>query len=196
MNPTTNPPVEGIVILHFGPAPMDFLSKAAKLAGRDAVVDPQAAQMAGAVIAAGPREALDALKARLTAGSIEHAKGQTRGLGLPAGAAEWLGAGERGISSNTMFTVLTGVDAMSGYWRQDHPYDPSDFRRCRLLLEAVPALAPLLPNMRNASPQWAALVDAWEDICRAMNEEAPNWRGAHGWNCPRTYELIKKAIGR
>jgi len=55
--------------------------------------------------------------------------------------ARWLKIGERGISSNTMFTHLTGHNVMGGA-HKGHPYDTADFRRCRLLLEQVPSLKP------------------------------------------------------
>lgn len=94
-----------------------------------------------------------------------------------------------------MFTSLTGVDALRG-GHKDHPYDPADFRRCRLLLEAVPELQPLLPNMAKESPAWAGLVKAWADICSTMDSETPNWRSPKGERAPLTYQLIKTAIGR
>lgn len=187
---------EGVVVLAFAPQPMDFLSKASKLCGKDAILDPDVARMAGANIAAGSPKALAALREKLAAGAVKAAGESIHGLGLPTGAAEWLGAGERGISSNTMFTVLTGMDAMGGNWQQSHPLDLSDLRRCRLLLEAVPSLQHSLPHMRTASAQWSALVDVWPEICRTMDEEEPDWRTTSHWSCPRTRDLMKTAIGR
>lgn len=183
----------GTVILGFGPQPMDWFSKATKAAGRDAVLDQDVARMAGATLAAGTREALDALRQRLAAGALQ-AQQQAK-PGLSHAATLWLAHGERCISSETMFTRLTGVDALGSHGA-GHPYDPADFRRCRLLLEAVPELQPLLPNMANESPAWAGLVEAWADICNTMDDETPNWRSPRGERAPLTYQLIKTAIGR
>lgn len=184
---------EGVVVLGFGPRPMDFFKHVTKVCGKDAVVDPQVATMAGANLAAGAPAALDALRARLQAGAIEHSKQQTNGLGLPPGAAEWLGAGERGMSSNTMFTVMTGFVACKDD-RWSDPSDPDDFRRCELLLDAVPDLRGRMEMMRAVSPEWARLVDRWADIVRTFDEECPGWRGNKAWSAPKTYELMRSII--
>lgn len=199
MNPN-KAPANGIVVLGYGPQDMDFIDKAAKLAGvsdktLEGALDNDVARMAGANFAIGGREALADLRARLEAGAKLYIEEEMRGLSLPAGAAEWLASGERGSSSNTMFSVLTGVVACrDGYY--SYPLDPSDLRRCRLLLDAVPALKLVLQDMRHTSSEWAGLIDAWQEICTTMNEEAPDWATAEGWSCPRTYALIKKAIER
>lgn len=182
-----------IIILGFGEQPLDFFKKASALAGKEAVIDTDAARMAGAVIAVGSEKALSDLKKRLQPGAeaIEKAKNPH----VSAAACLWLASGERGTSSETMFTVMTGIDALKG-WRKDHPYDPDDFRRCRLLLEQVPELAPMLPKMAGVSPQWTELVRIWDELCTTMDEEAPDWRDGRNWSCPKTYNLIKKATGR
>jgi hypothetical protein len=184
---------EGIVVLHFGPASLDFIANAAKLAGRGSVIDPQAAEMAGANIAAGTPAALAALKGRLTAGSIDAAKQQTHGLALPAGAAEWLGAGERGVSSNTIFMHLTGLDVLNGR-SGSHPRDPDDFRRCELLLDAVPALRGEMHRMREVSMEWIRLFERWQDIVNTFDAECPGWRTRKDWNAPKTYALMRSII--
>lgn len=183
--------MDDIIILAFGEQPLDFLKKASALAGKDAVIDQDAARMAGAVIAVGSSKALDDLKKKLATSA--KAAEKDKHPYLSEAAARWLASGKRGISSDTMFTTMTGIDAM-GNWHQDHPYDPADFRRCRLLLEQVPELAPMLPKMAEVSPQWAELVRMWSKICAAMDEESPKWR-AGGGRCPITYKLIKDAIG-
>lgn len=108
-------------------------------------------------------------------------------------AVQWLAHGERGISSNTIFTHLTGIDAMRGN-QPHHPLDPSDFRRCRLLLEEVPELQASFERMRSASPVWARLVTSWSDISRLMDEEAPDWRTDRGQSAWKTYDAIERVI--
>lgn len=173
---------------------MNFLGKVMKVVGQEAVMDPDLARMAGAMMVAGPEDALAALRKRLEAGAL-HAEAQ-KNPGLSFNAVRWLAHGERGISSDTMFTVITGVDALKD-WHKSHPYDPADFSRCRLLLEQVPELKPLfVDKMREVSKEWLELVRQWDNICQTMDEEAPKWRDGEGSYCPKTYELIKRAIDR
>lgn len=191
---STNTTAEGVVVLGFGPQSLDFLGKAAKLCGRDAVMDPQVAQMAGANLAAGTPAALDALRTRLAAGAIEAAQEQTRGLGLPPGAAEWLGSGERGISSETIFSYLTGHNVLRRH-QGNYPHDPVDWRRCELLLEAVPALRDSFTRVRELGFVWSGLVDHWADIRASMDRECPDWRDPNSdWSARETYDLMKKII--
>jgi len=187
------------VVLGFGPQEMDWLSKVSKVCGRDAVMNPDVARMAGATFAVGPREALDKLRQRLVAGAIAQEK-VTR-PGLSQDAQRWLATGERGMSSEAMFEHLTGVKCTrDGSWPKAstaHPYDPDDFRRCRLLLEQVPELASNLVKLRSLSDAWRGLVDSWTEICDAMDWETPDWRNPKGGSrAPMTYQLIKKAIGK
>ncbi len=98
--------------------------------------------------------------------------------GVDEAAVRWLAAGERGLSSDTMFSHLTGVQAGGG--EVHHPHDPSDLRRCLLLLEQVPSLRERFSAMSQVSPQWAALVDAWPSLSALMEEETPQWRQRKG----------------
>lgn len=111
---------------------------------------------------------------------------------LPDGAREWLESGERGVSSETMFEVFTGIPLEQD---RDHPQDLDDFRRCRLLLEQVPAFVEKLPLMAELSPQWAGLVSRWDLICIAMDAETPNWRPSGvGGPVGEACRLIQEAI--
>lgn len=159
--------ITGVVLLAYGPQPMDFLSKAAKVCGKGAVVNQDVARMAGAKLAVGEPEALDALRQRLSPGAFQAERNAHPTLSNEA--TKWLASGERGISSNTLFSVLTGVDAKSD-WGMGHPHDPADFRRCRLLLEQVPELRPMLPKMCDVSPVWAALVARWAEISACIDQ--------------------------
>jgi len=104
----------------------------------------------------------------------------------------WLANGERGISSETIFTVLTGVDAL-GVHHKCHPLDPADFRRCRLLLERCSTLQEKLGEMTAVSPEWRLLVENWQSICDSMDDETPNWRNGQGM-ATKTYKLMKSII--
>lgn len=188
-----NKDTTGTVVLGFGPQTIEWIGKASKLCGKDAVMCPQTARMAGANLAAGMPDALSSLRKQLEAGALSRATADNPGLSLAA--VKWMSTGERGVSSETMFSALTGVDLLDGD-HGSHPWDTYDFRRCRLLLEQVPELVPLLPKMADVSEVWKDLVYLWDDICKAMDTEAPNWRHGVAVRCPDTDNLIKRAIGR
>lgn len=84
----------------------------------------------------------------------------------------WLATGARGISSEAIVSHLTGVP-ISGRLGLREPCDPSDFRRCELLLRAVPLARLALPAMRTVSPIWGQLVDHWDELVDLIEEEAP-----------------------
>ena len=104
---------DGVVVFSFGPAPINFLSNASALCGKDAILDTSAARMAGASFAMGSPAALAALKAKLEDGALAAERAANPGLSPEATA--WLACGERGVSSNTIFEHLTGISAV-GEW--------------------------------------------------------------------------------
>lgn len=168
-------------LLVYGAIPISDMASLLKNAGRGAVMDADLARLAGATLACGLARDVDALKASLYPTVAADAK--ARYSYLDPVAAEWLATGEHGMSSATIFYRLTGV--RPNILRDDddpvsHPFDPDDLRRCRLLLEQAPSLQARLGEMRVASPIWAALVDAWDDLCATMDAECPQWRGGRG----------------
>lgn len=173
-----------------GSVPATAFSVLAGLAPAYSVVDPHIARVMGVNFVFGLPEDLAVLRKEAEANALTGVGDRT------FDGATWLKVGERGISSNTMFTHLTGHDVMGGS-HKSHPYDTADFRRCRLLLELVPSLKPLLPKMAEVSKPWADLVYIWQDICAAMDAECPSWRETlAGSYTPTTYKLIQRAIGR
>jgi hypothetical protein len=182
--------INGIVVLGFGPQSMDFLTKASKICGSSAVIDPDVARMAGANLAAGTPVALKALRERLEHGSFIAQCAQTPGLSRAA--TEWLANGRRGVSSNTIFTSLTGIDALSGH-RPSHPHDPDDLDRCIALLVQVPELRPKLYRMAECSPEWARLISRWDEIEQShLVEVGLGWTNAK--EAPKTYALMKEVL--
>lgn len=108
----------------------------------------------------------------------------------------WLQFGERGLSSQAIVTQLTGVHLSGRYWTGwEYPYDPSDFRRCELLLRRVPQARVHLAVMK-ADPIWARLVDVWDELVVLAEEETPGCfdrrvRGA----APRLYARMQELRG-
>lgn len=182
----------GDCVLITGSVPASAFAVLAQLVPEGSVLDPDVARMWGATFAFGLRDDLQELREAGEVVAMQRVR--QANPAVSAAAAKWLASGARGISSNTIFTHLTGIDALNGT-QQDVPRDPSDFRRCRLLLEQVPELVPLFPKMADVSPQWAALVENWPLICVTMNTEQPNWRNGIA-RSPQTYDLIKRAISQ
>ena len=76
-------------------------------------------------------------------------------------ANEWLKSGERGVSSETILSVMEDINVVM---YRSHPYDPSDFYRCCLLLESVPEYRARLNEMALVSKEWAILVEHWDEL--------------------------------
>jgi hypothetical protein len=109
---------------------------------------------------------------------------------IPAEAMHWQRRGEHGISSNAIFSKLTGFP-LTGTFGFGYPHDPDDLRRCRLLLDAVPEFAARLGEMAMCGPEWAELVVVWPVLCETMDAEIEKYDGA---KCPMTYRLMRNAI--
>lgn len=180
----------GIIVLGYGAQPISFIGNSVKLIGDHAILDQDVARMAGANFAFGDAGVIDKLRALLIDGAIAEQQKETPGLSIEA--INWLATGRRGISSNTMFTVLTGVDALNGS-SGSHPLDPDDLHRCIDLLKSVPELRQDLHKMAEHSLQWAGLIANWEEIERCFLDEV-RAGGTGGCNGERTYALMKKAI--
>jgi hypothetical protein len=115
------------------------------------------------------------------------------GLPVTPAAVEWLAHGERGTSSNAIFTHMTGMDALRGRNNWTHPNDPDDLRRCLLLLEAVPEFKPHMHRMAEVSAAWAALASHWDEIVALYEADI---KATPGWarNCyARMDALVESA---
>jgi hypothetical protein len=107
---------------------------------------------------------------------------------------EWIRSGEHGLSSLAIVNHLVpGAIPPHLEPTTDYPRDPSDFARCRKLLDSVPELVPLLPKMAELSSVWAGLVGNWHFLCGYMDEENPHWREGRGSNI-KTYVRMREII--
>ncbi|HEY9494616.1 MAG TPA: zinc finger-like domain-containing protein, partial [Intrasporangium sp.] len=106
----------------------------------------------------------------------------------------WLATGERGISSEAIVSHLTGVPITPWHRLADYPLDPADFRRCQLLLERAPLARPYFPAMASRSPQWARLVEAWDDIHALIEEDVPGYLNGYNGSAIRGYRLMQRVI--
>lgn len=109
----------------------------------------------------------------------------------------WAVHGEGGVSSNTIFSVMTGTMQYKdvfprGWWRFDVPHDPSDFRRCYLLLKLIPEWRERIGEMAEAFDKWRSFVDRWDEMTALYEQERENEDGM----TPKLYELMKQCEGR
>ena len=88
----------------------------------------------------------------------------------------WVENGEQGISSKTIFSVIHGDDSYNGFTllapsNYCHPLDPDDFRRCYLLLKAVPEWLTQMDKMKSISKQWNGLVENWDKLTMMLEAQ-------------------------
>jgi hypothetical protein len=176
-----------------GAMPLDDFAALTSRQGKDSVMSPDLARLAGVQIAFGPKDAVSALIAELSPPAEREAA--NKHPQLDPDAARWLASGEQGLSSATMFRAFTGVVpptlASVPPAVFSTPVDPDDFKLCRLLLENVPAFENRLAELRVLSPKWAALVDHWQTLAELMDSEAPRWREGVGY-APETARCMKE----
>jgi len=107
-------------------------------------------------------------------------------------AVAWIRDGRVGLSSRAIHDHMLGLKAKEGW---SHPWDPDDLNRCLLLLDLIPEWKPRMPEMAQRSKAWAGLVERWDEIVATFLEEVGlNW--TKGKSAPRTYALMKQALGR
>jgi hypothetical protein len=184
---------DGCVLVK-GQLTINAMNGVTAMAPKGAVIDTDLARMAGVGLAAGLPADVAALKAKLKAKIEQSLEGSTEGGRDPA-LERWLALGERGSSSNAMVAFLANDPrAADAFDRKAHPHDPSDLKRCRLLLEQVPSLeAPFRVRMGELSPVRRRLVDAWDELCATMDAEMPAWREDQG-SARKTYDRMRELI--
>ncbi len=83
----------------------------------------------------------------------------------------WLVNGERGASAEAMFRMFTTTMVDPAKCTYVFPSDPDDFRRCYLLIKAIPEWRDRLPEMKKVSPVWENLVNNWEKLTELLEEQ-------------------------
>jgi len=100
---------------------------------------------------------------------------------------KWLLGGRVGASSKAMAQHLCGFPC-GGDW----PYDPDDFSRCLMFLDAVPEARAELPRMAEVNRYWAALVARWDEIETTFRSETIT---PHVWfAAPKTLRLMREVL--
>ena len=89
-------------------------------------------------------------------------------------AYEWSRSWDTGISSLTIFSVLTGEPLQCS--RADTPKDPEDFGRCVRLLDVAPEWRNRLQAVADRYPEWEPLVKNWPELEALYRQEIPSGR--------------------
>ena len=130
------------------------------------------------------KEHLDAWLAELREEAAKEAGGDRE--------LEWQLGTDTGISSLTMFAVLTEKHAAVAIARRGPrpapPQDPDDFGRCYRLLQAFPEWWGRLGEVVERYPEWKRLVDQWGHLTALWDEESPSGE------CPRLYDAMKDCL--
>lgn len=180
------------LIVH-DPIPIDDLVSLTAGMPKGALMSTKLAARLGASIVAGIPDDLDALDQSVAPVFEAETKAKYSAQGLSPEAIAWLANGERGVSSDTIFTKMTGVD--TGVEIFDIPHDAWDFMRCRKLLEQCPEIASKFHKEMARDPKWEPLVKNWKRICDSLDKEAPDWRNTRRMEYPReTGKLMRKII--
>lgn len=99
----------------------------------------------------------------------------------------WAMGDDKGLSSETIFAVMTGVN----YNRSMTPSDPSDFGRCYRLLQKFPQWKKRLHEVSYRYSSWKPFVENWSKLEELWEEEAKN-----GFlSCPKLYKLMQELRG-
>lgn len=102
----------------------------------------------------------------------------------------WIRTGSRGISSETIFEVLSGNLILPECLVGGRPQDPSDFKRCSLLLATIPEWGDRLQEVADKYPSWQLLVTHWGELEALLIEELDNGDG----RAPRLYRRMKELL--
>lgn len=103
----------------------------------------------------------------------------------------WFATGNTGVSSKCIAKAMLGIE-MPGFDKWT-PRDPSDFCRCLKLLRDVPEIGAYLTEvMTPISPEWAKILDHWDEIEECFMEEVPGWMEGKDSNkrASKTFSLM------
>lgn len=76
---------------------------------------------------------------------------------------QWLLNDDRGVSSETIVSVMTGCEIRY----PDVPHDADDFGRCYRLLELFPEWKYRMKEVAKKHPTWKPLVKNWDELTRS-----------------------------
>lgn len=104
---------------------------------------------------------------------------------LDARAEWWLEHGDRGVSSETIFSAFRGgISPLHAAI----PYDPDDFGRCKRLLDLMPEWRADLNRVSALYPWFKPMIDQWDEIERLYILEEPTG------SAPQCYDFMRPLV--
>jgi hypothetical protein len=97
---------------------------------------------------------------------------------------DWLKGTDTGVSSKTIYSVLSGINF---YLRDtDVPHDPDDFGRCYRLLKRFPGWRERMGDVAEKFPAWKPFVREWGAMTDLYEQEFPTGQA------PLLYAMMQK----
>ena len=99
----------------------------------------------------------------------------------------WRRGPDTGISSITIWSVMTGRPHGLAGFGPDVPHDPADFGRCHRLLQAFPEWRVRLGEVVVRYPAWGPMIREWDRMTALYEREIQRQDGM----APELYELMQ-----
>lgn len=106
-------------------------------------------------------------------------------------ANEWIISEDTGISSITIWAVMTGTVAKPqecGLGKYDIPHDPGDFGRCYRMLKMFPEWRARINEVGEIFPKWKPIIAIWGELESLWETESPTGR------CPIMYDRMQSVM--
>lgn len=84
---------------------------------------------------------------------------------------KWQTKGNVGVSSATMASIALGLESNFYGGRFDAPSDPSDLRRCMLLVEDIPEIRNQFPLISEKCKRFAPIIAEWDSLIALLKKE-------------------------
>ena len=106
---------------------------------------------------------------------------------------DWLAHGERDKPSEAIAFTALEKRAVNPHHL---PMDPSDLRRCLLLLERMPEAAGTLEILAGEDWRWERLASIWDDLAATCIRESGGdlHQTAPGATAPETYRMMQEVL--
>ena len=112
---------------------------------------------------------------------------QRTGAILKVSVNRWTAGLTTGISSITIWSVMTGRPHGLAGFGPDVPHDPADFGRCHRLLQAFPEWRVRLGEVVVRYPAWGPMIREWDRMTALYEREIQRQDGM----APELYELMQ-----
>jgi len=98
---------------------------------------------------------------------------------------EWIIGDDTGVSSKTIWAVMTKSTNAKMPFGCDIPHDPSDFGRCYRLLEHFPEWKKRLNEIPKFFPKWGPMIREWDKMTELWEKESQFDR------CPELFAFMQ-----